>query len=289
MKKSLALGALTLSGALATLSAHAELTPLGKYSYNFFDGGYSSLVVVGDSSVMVVDPAWNARAEALKADIATLTDKPVSHVVLTHEHYDHVGGTEVFDGAEIVCQQGCQPIFELDVMNLAPKQVTLTFEDKLDIDLGGVNAQVRYLGAADGVATSVIYVPADKVAASADLYLPKALTNRKWIDDKNYLGTRKVLNEMASWDLQHTVTSHSADTSLSGLYENRDYYNDLYSAVKVELDAAMAKGGIGAAFGLIGGPLSEKVKLPAYENWSGYQQHFPKHIERMAMSILHGG
>ena len=64
--------------------------------------------VVGEGSVAVIDPGGSARlARALLAAVRDVTDLPVSHVVLTHAHPDHVLGAGVFapgtfgeDGAE---------------------------------------------------------------------------------------------------------------------------------------------------------------------------------------------
>ena len=40
---------------------------------------------------------------------------------------------------------------------------------------------------------------------------------------------------------------------------------------------------------LLGGPLPTKVKRPKYQSWRGYEEHLPKHVWRMGMSIMHGG
>lgn len=289
MKKYLAVGVFALGVALNPLSALAELKPLGPNTYQYFSDWYGSLVVVGEKSVLVVDPAWDARAEKMKAEIAQVTDKKVSHVVLTHEHYDHVGGTEVFQDAKVVCHESCQAIFDLDVMDMAPDKVDQEYREQLDIDLGGITTEIRFLGVGDGVATSVIYVPEDDVIATADMYLPNSLANGMWLEDKNYLGSREILNIVSEWDLKYAVNGHNPDTNPSALLENRDYMNELYTAVKKELDTAIKSGGTDAAFALISGELSDKVKLPKYAKWEGYKEHFPKHVWRMAMSIMHGG
>ncbi|WP_417605794.1 quinoprotein relay system zinc metallohydrolase 2 [Primorskyibacter flagellatus] len=61
--------------------------------------------VIGDASVAVID-SGSARwmGEALWRSIRQRTDKPVSHVILTHMHPDHVFGATLFAdaGAELV-------------------------------------------------------------------------------------------------------------------------------------------------------------------------------------------
>lgn len=62
-------------------------------------------VVIGEAHVAVIDTG-GARGvgEALWRAIRQLTDKPVTHVILTHVHPDHVFGTGPFEetGAEII-------------------------------------------------------------------------------------------------------------------------------------------------------------------------------------------
>lgn len=53
-------------------------------------------VVIGDS-IVVIDPgASRAQGEALYAAIRQRSDRPISHVILTHMHPDHILGAEVF-------------------------------------------------------------------------------------------------------------------------------------------------------------------------------------------------
>ena len=50
---------------------------------------------------------------------------------------------------------------------------------------------------------------------------------------------------------------------------------------------AMDEGGMIAIMGLIG-TLPNSMTLEKYENWTGYDEHLPKHVERMLMSLIHG-
>ncbi len=61
--------------------------------------------VIGDVAVAAIDAGGSGRiGEALLAAIRAETDLPVSHLILTHMHPDHVLGAQVFAqaGAEIV-------------------------------------------------------------------------------------------------------------------------------------------------------------------------------------------
>ncbi len=63
-------------------------------SYTLFA---NSLVVVGDSTVLVVDTRETEVAAAeLVAVVRGITTKPVRDVVISHWHWDHTGGTRAF-------------------------------------------------------------------------------------------------------------------------------------------------------------------------------------------------
>ena len=54
--------------------------------------------IVGDRSVAVVDPGGSkVDGERLRARIQAVTDRPISHVVMSHMHPDHVFGAVAFE------------------------------------------------------------------------------------------------------------------------------------------------------------------------------------------------
>ncbi|HEX8593823.1 MAG TPA: quinoprotein relay system zinc metallohydrolase 1 [Pseudomonas sp.] len=68
---------------------------------NFAKGNGGNIVntafIVTDSGVVVIDTGPSRRyGEALRKVIATTTDKPVTQVLLTHHHPDHVLGNQAF-------------------------------------------------------------------------------------------------------------------------------------------------------------------------------------------------
>lgn len=264
----------------------AVVQKLSDNVYSIFHSFYSSLVVIGAEGVLVVDPANSWRAGLLKQEIAKLTDKPVTRIVLTHEHFDHVGGTEVFGGATIIAQENVKAVFGLDPLGVAPDKLDVTFAREHTIDMGTTKVELKHMGAGDGVATTVVYLPSEKIVATADLYDENRLTLGAFLDDKNMLGARAILNEVAGWELNHAVNSHSTGTDPQILRANAKYYNDLYDAVypKVEETAKSNPAGLWD----LPASLSETVKLPQYESWGAYDQ-LPHHVRRMVLAIIHGG
>ena len=184
LQSSLAVAVFAALGTTAT-AQNSPMTEIADGVFHFFSMGYSSMVVVGEDGILVTDPSFTPRAEELKAEIAKITDKPVTHVALSHEHFDHIGGTEVFDGAEIIMQEN-----GLDILKLSPLMpmptVTTSFDDTHTVDLGGQTVELHHLAVADGVATTVARVTDSNVVFSVDMYLPQELSPHEFKEDTRY-------------------------------------------------------------------------------------------------------
>ena len=264
----------------------ANVNELADGVYQWIGDFNSVLVVVSGPDVLIVDPSNDWQAESLKAFIATLTESPVSHIVLTHEHHDHIGGTGVFPEAKIYVHVNALPIFALSDLIPTP-EVDETYTDFISIAVGEKTVELHYLGPGDGDATTVVYMPNEKIVATADMYEDKQITHKYWVDDKNFTGTRKILNTISEWDVVHAVNAHSPSTAPQVLRENAQYYNDLYDATYAAMTEAMTAGGIPAVIGLID-TLPTTLQLEQYAGWQNYDTSFPAHVERMLLSIFHG-
>ncbi|WP_438996592.1 MBL fold metallo-hydrolase [Candidatus Puniceispirillum sp.] len=263
------------------------VSKLSKNIYSIYWGFFNSLVVIGKKGVLITDPANNNRAAVLKAEIAKLTDLPVTYIVLSHEHFDHVGGVSAFPQAKLVAQKNIHAVLPLDPLDLAPDDIDITFENKYTINMGTTDVEMHFMGAGDGVATTVVYLPWEGVIFTADLYEDKRLTPASFLDDTNMLGVRRILNRIGQWPLKHAVTAHSKSTSPQILRDNIRYFNDLYDAVYPPIAKAAASDNPFAMFGLLDS-LPGTVTLDEYSDWDGYE-HLFGHVRRMALSIIHGG
>ena len=276
-----------VSSAPAALAA-PQVKQLTDNVYMMSENYYTSLVVLGDEGVLITDPAFTSRAESMKAAIAGLTDKPVTTVVLSHEHYDHVGGTEVFPDPQVICHSTCQAVFDLDVIGQAPREVHRTFDDFLHVDFAGTTVNLHYYGPADGFGSTVVHLPEERVAYTADVYAERALTNEMYMDDDNYLAIRRMLKALQQMDLAHAVNAHSLNTSPEVVDENAVFVEDLFNLVFAEIRKALQAGGPVQVFRSLP-RWPHELKLPKYAHWQGYHEFLPAHVRRMALSIFHGG
>ncbi len=281
-----------ITAALLSLGTTAQaqdkpLTEVADGVFHFFAMGYSSMVVIGDNGVLITDPSFTPRAELLKAELANVTDKPVTHVALSHEHFDHVGGTEIFEDAEIIMQEN-----GIDVLKLSPLMpvpvVNATFDEISTIDLGGQTVELHHLAVADGVATTVARVTESNVVFSADLYMPQELSPHEFKEDTNFVGTSITLNTMVDWAPSYAINGHSSGNSVDALKENAEFLNALQTEVEDRFKTAFASGDPAAPWNLLFS-ISGEVEMQEYSDWKNYETAFPGYVRRMALSVLHGG
>ncbi|WP_240206586.1 MBL fold metallo-hydrolase [Vibrio sp. CyArs1] len=263
------------------------MTKVADGVYQYFAGFYSSLVVIGNESVLVTDSANSQRAEGLKVEIAKLTELPVTYVGLSHEHFDHVGGTEVFEDAQVICHETCKDVFSTTAVMPVPA-VDIEFSDSLKIDLGGKSVEIFHTVPGDGMATSIYWVPDAKVAFSADMYNYREFIFADTRQDTNFLGVIKILEMIESWKPSYVIDAHMPGNSLTAMTEYVQMLNDLKTAVEGPMRTALESQGPHAVFGLIS-TLPQQIKLEQYADWKGYDKQFPDFVKRMAIVVFHGG
>ncbi|MFF8530826.1 MBL fold metallo-hydrolase [Streptomyces sp. SAS_267] len=70
-------------------------------------------LVVGEGAALMIDAGSSlAEGAALRADARALTGGRVTHIALTHPHFDHVFGAAAFAGARILVADGSSGVYE---------------------------------------------------------------------------------------------------------------------------------------------------------------------------------
>ena len=72
---------------------------MSDHVYFIFVSGYNATVYVGDRGVLVIDPLSGGRWKNLLTAIRSLTQLPVTALVYSHSHMDHIGDAQAFISA----------------------------------------------------------------------------------------------------------------------------------------------------------------------------------------------
>lgn len=268
-----------------------NIIDFGNETYAIQINGYTSLVVIGSKSVLVTDPANSQRAQILKSEIASLTKLPIKYVVLSHEHYDHIGGTEVFDEAKIVGHEFMETFFGLNQNAGIPRKLDITFKDSLTISLDkNKSVELHFYAPGDGVTTTIIHMPQQEVTVATDLFMTDyaLFPGRASMDDVNLMGIRNILNKILTvLKPKHVLNGHSPNTEVKYMMAYSQFYNDLYEYCNEWIIRIKNAEGAGAIYGKVL-DFAESAQMPEYMHWKNYRE-LKIYVRRMVMSIHHGG
>jgi cyclase len=149
----MAVGAVSAQQPAASGPNAAQIEKVKDNLYLITGGGGNTAAYVTANGVVLVDTKLANWGQAILDKVKTVTDKPVTHIINTHTHGDHVGSNDFFPASvEIVAQANTaanmarMPGFADPAKKhgLADK----TFTDKMTV-LGGNDAiDLYYFGAA---------------------------------------------------------------------------------------------------------------------------------------------
>jgi len=165
-------------------------TEVGRDLYAFTaEGDPNSGVIIGDDSVMVVEAQATPRLAQKVIDcIREVTDKPITHVALTHYHAVRVLGASAFGAQQIlmsdkaramVVERGQEDwdsefqrfprLFEGHESIPGLTWPTTTFSDMMTVYLGNRRVDLMHLGRAHTAGDIVIHVPDENVMFTGDI------------------------------------------------------------------------------------------------------------------------
>ena len=167
-----------------------SFTEIGDGLYAFTaEGDPNSGVIIGDDSVMVIEAQATPRlANKVIEEIRKVTDKPISHLVLTHYHAVRVLGASAYGAPEIIMSDAARAmvvergqedwdsefqrfprLFEGHESIPGLTYPTTTFSDSMTVYLGNRRVDIMHLGRAHTAGDAVIWVPDAEVMFTGDI------------------------------------------------------------------------------------------------------------------------
>ena len=140
------------------------------------DAWYYQLVVEHDDGLIVVDaPPTNGQyflGENILPAIGEISDKPITHLIYSHHHRDHIGAAAVFaDDVTIIAQEECAALVASANDPQRPP-ATETFKDSYTLSVGGQTLQLDYHGDLHCNGNIFIYHPDEKMLMNIDIIFP---------------------------------------------------------------------------------------------------------------------
>ncbi len=210
----------------------------------------AGFVVTRDSVVMIDALGSPAAAERMVAEIRKITPKPISHVILTHYHADHIYGLQVFKalGAQIVAHSLGKAYLNSDTARLrleasrkdlspwidettrlVPADVWL--DGRTEMTIGGTRFVIQPAGPAHTPEDLAIYLPQQKVMFAGDIVFRNRIPYVGTADSRHWIAS---LDTLLSLDVRIIVPGHgpASDEPKQDLQQTRDYLVFLRAAMK---------------------------------------------------------
>ena len=255
MRRRIVLGGLLALGALAAVKAQPpaanapKVIEVEKVKDNLYvlrgaNGGGNTAVFVTADGVTVVDaknPGWG---KPILDKVKELTPKPVTTLINTHTHGDHVSGNVEFPATvDVVTQENTKANMEkMDIFkeNNNRGMAKRTFKDKMTIGKGADQIDLYYFGPGHTNGDAWVVFPALRIVHAGDLFAGKGVP---LVDGNNggsvlhYSETlMKAYNGIKNVDT--IINGHMpAQTTWADLKEFADFNKDFLSWAQTELKA----------------------------------------------------
>ena len=286
MKRLVVLGILFTAGALSMSAAALQQAPAAggqpaprvvtveKLRDNLYmmggaGGGGNSAVFVTATGVVVVDtknPGWG---QPLLEKIKSVTDKPITMIINTHTHGDHVSGNVEFPTTvEVVTHENTaknmesmRPATGITPAPDAPKNIfkenggrgmpKRTFKDKMTLGKGNDQIDLYYFGRGHTNGDAFVVFPALRVMHAGDIFSGKNVPLLDANNGGSGIEIGKTLAKAAdgvSEIVDQIITGHSTVMTVADLRQYAEFNNEFAAAVQAAKKAGKTPDEVAASW-----------------------------------------
>jgi glyoxylase-like metal-dependent hydrolase (beta-lactamase superfamily II) len=196
-----------------------SFTEVGRDLYAFTaEGDPNTGVIIGDESVMIIDAQATPRLANLVIEkVRSVTDKPISHVVLTHYHAVRVLGASAYGANQIIMSEKARAmvaergkedwdsefgrfprLFQGHESIPGLTWPTTTFSNRMAVYLGKRRVDLMHLGRAHTAGDIVAYVGDENVMFTGDIVEYKSAC---YCGDGHFHDWPKTIEAIRAWDV----------------------------------------------------------------------------------------
>jgi glyoxylase-like metal-dependent hydrolase (beta-lactamase superfamily II) len=199
------------------------------------DYPYQSMFLVYEDGVVVVDAPPNYAALIPKA-IAEVTDKPITHLVYSHAHVDHIGGAGRLGGHPIIVAH--EETRKLLARANDPNRPlpTVTFSDIYTLKVGSETLELSYHGPGHQPGNIFIYAPQQRTLMVVDIVFPGWMMWRYLALAEDVPGFFEQIETIKTFDFGTLVAGHVTRTGTRADVDLQiEFMQDLKSAAGAAL------------------------------------------------------
>lgn len=180
------------------------------------EGAYQFMFLTTGEGVIVVDAPPSIGANILNA-ITEVTDEPITHVIYSHSHADHIAGAGLLpaDATYIAHEETAvqlareRPLpFGIFVGGGPVPPPTITFSDSYTLQVGSQTLELEYRGPHHEPGNIYVYAPAQKVLLLIDVVFPGWIPFTELALAEDIPGYFQAHEEILSYDFDILISGH---------------------------------------------------------------------------------
>jgi glyoxylase-like metal-dependent hydrolase (beta-lactamase superfamily II) len=229
----------------------AEIEKVKDNLYMITGGGGNTAAYIAANGVVLVDtknPGWG---QAILDKVKTVTSKPITHIINTHTHGDHVGSNEFFPAsAEIVTHVNTSTnMAKMKNFAQADKKFALpdkTFTDRMSLLSGADAIDVYYFGRGHTDGDAFVVFRNSRTMHAGDMFARKGTPLLDMNNGGSGVQIGDTLAKAAAGikNVDTIITGHSTVMKWPDLAEyaefNRAFLSAMQSAIKAGKTADQA-------------------------------------------------
>jgi len=135
--------------------------------------GGNTTVFVTQAGVVLVDTKLPNNGEAILNQVRRVTDKPVTMIINTHSHPDHIGSNEYFPASvDVLTHENTRKQMAANP-RVASNQAAMpdrTFTDRMSLGSGDDRIELYYFGAGHTNGDAFVVFPARRAMCAGDMF-----------------------------------------------------------------------------------------------------------------------
>jgi cyclase len=266
MRRTFVLAILVAAGGLSLAAAHLQqpaapqpmVVEVEKIKDNLFmlkGGGGNTAAFITANGIVLVDSKLPGWGKPLIEKVKTLSDKPITTIINTHTHYDHVSGNVEFPATvDVIVHENTKKnmdvmgpvlgresnwtpsIFKANGGRGLPKR---TFKDTMKIGSGADEVDLYYFGRGHTNGDAFVVFPSLRVMHAGDIFARKG---PPLLDGNNggsgvAIGDTLAKTHAGVKNVDTIITGHSTLMTWADLKEYADFNKDFLAWAQAQMKA----------------------------------------------------